>query len=274
MSLINKTNEYFEVVEVELKALASQYKEISTDLSYLVISPEDPEDVIEQKEKDAKKKKAEITKIRTSIEKTAKSYREGFNKASKDVIALEKPLKAPLIEDEELLKAQINYRKIRSEKVAEELHSSRINQISEFEGFYNPIFFGAMAEDQWQKTLAGAKLASDAHKKQEEDRIAEQKRESEEAERLRREVEALKAEAKLREHEAKKEVAEAGSGGSGEIKEELSTTQGRSELSILLDGINNLITNSIKPIDQKDQVAYNNTIDLLNKARQYLEFSL
>ena len=150
--VVSKSEEYMEVVERECNVIFSQYLEVKSDLSYLEITAEDTEDVIEQKEKDAKKKKNEITKIRTSIQKTAKAYRDGFNKASKDVIALEKPLTAPIIADEDFLKAQINYRKLRAERIAQELHDTRAEQIAKYEGYYNPIFFwsngrGSVSED-------------------------------------------------------------------------------------------------------------------------------
>ena len=71
--VVSKSEEYMEVVERECNVIFSQYLEVKSDLSYLEITAEDTEDVIEQKEKDAKKKKNEITKIRTSIQKTAKA---------------------------------------------------------------------------------------------------------------------------------------------------------------------------------------------------------
>lgn len=266
-----KDNQFLIVAEEELNLISAEYNEVKTDLSYLEINPEDSEEVIEQKEKDAKKVKNKLTKIRTSIQKTAKGFRDGFNKASKDVIALEKPLTAPIIADEEFLKEQMNYRKVRAEKIANEIHETRIALISQYEGFYNPIFFGAMVEDQFNKILENAKESFELDKKQKEEQLDNQRKQAEENERLRKENQLL------REKQAK-EKAEADKQASIEVESEprpaSEQSGGDSELRDLHAKLSALIHNSTSPVDPKSQVIHKNTIQLLEKALGYLEFSI
>lgn len=266
-----KDNQFLIVAEEELNLIVSKYNEVKTDLSYLEIKPEDSEEVIEQKEKDAKKIKSKLTKIRTSIQKTAMGFRDGFNKASKDVIALEKPLTAPIIADEEFLKAQINFRKVRAEKIAQEIHESRVVTISQYEGFYNPIFFGAMIEDQFQKILEDAKSSFELDKKQKEEQLEIQRKQAEENERLRKENQLL------REKQAQ-EKAEAVKQASAEINSKSESTSvesgSQSELRDLHNKISDIINNSTLAVVHEDQVIQHNALRILRKALDYLEFSI
>lgn len=187
MELQNTKNDFFKEVETELNSLYAPFLELKTDLSYLEIKSTDTEEQIDSKEKDAKAKKNQFTKFKTAIQKTAKEKRDAFNKASKDVIAIEKKYTADIIDVLDFLKVQIDFKKNRAEQIANELHNSRLSEIIEYQGFYNEIFFGNMIESEWQNTLKSAKLLKAEHEQAEKER-----KEAEEAERL--ENERIRAE--------------------------------------------------------------------------------
>jgi hypothetical protein len=270
----DKPKDFFEVVIDKVKEPYDAFKEICTDLEYLKILDTDTEEIIDQKEKDAKAKKTQITGFRTSIQKIAKSERDGFNKASKEIIVIEKQFTSEIIGQEDLLKETINYRKLRAEKISNELHESRAKEIQEYEGFYNPIFFGAMVHDQWLKTLESAKLSKEAHLKEEEARVEREKAHKEEAEKLRAENLRLKQEAEKRQTYS---VEEENANGVEEKPEATGTIQSEpagGELQQLLNGINDLINKTTAPTDPKTLAVHKNAINLLVKTRGYIEFNL
>lgn len=278
--ITNNNAEFFEVVERELNALYIPFKELATNLDYLEIKPDDTEEVIEQKEIDAKAKKKQFTPIRTAIEKCAKNARDGFNNASKDVIALEKKYTGKIKEIEGHLKTQIDYRKLRAERVSKELHDSRVLEISQYQGFYNPIFFGGMVESQWVETLNSAKLAKEAHLKSEEDRVEREKKLREERDQLQKEAEATRREnARLRQEaqakeseEAKKSDSVEARAGSEEVGSGEAIADGK-ELSKLINRISDIIGETTPPNNPEELIIFDNAITLLRKTIAYVEFN-
>ncbi len=271
----NVPKDFFEAVIDEVKAPYEEFKALELNVDYLEIFDTDPEDVIETKEKDAKAKKSQITKYRTSIQKLAKEKRDGFNKTAKEIIAIEKQFTGEIIQIENFLKDQMNYRKLRAEKMANDLHERRLAEIQPYAGHYAEIFFGCTTEDHWQSILNEAKLSKEAHIKAEEDRVAREVQERKERERLQEENLKLK-----KEREAKdREIESLKAGSSEEVKPEPIAVRGdeqvaSGELKSLHDGISDLIAKAIAPVDSKELILFNNTIELLNKTKSYLGFHL
>jgi colicin import membrane protein len=101
------------------------------------------------------------------------------------------------------------YENLESERIAK-LQEKRTKELEKYELDYIPDNLGSMPEDVWRNFLLGTKTnyenRKEAERKAEQERIAKEKAEAEERERIRKENERLKKEVEERERKAKIEV--------------------------------------------------------------------
>jgi len=160
----------------------------------------------------AREARLALKDIRVSADKKRKELKEDslrYGKAVQGVYNVIEYLIAPI---EKHLEEQEKFAEIQEAKQREILKSEREAEISAYSEFVPfGLDFGRMSEDDYQKTLNGAKLQlqqkEDAIKQAEAERIAREKAVAEERERMRIENEKLKAEREAREKEIAAERA-------------------------------------------------------------------
>lgn len=151
---------------------------------------------------------------RTDIEKTRKQLKESSLREGQTIDAIAKVLTNLILPIEEDLKLKEKFAEIQEENRKALLKSERENQISKYSEFVPfGLNFGEMEEEDFNKTLEGAKLQFEAKqeaiKKAEDERIAKEKAESLERERIKQENIKLKEEADKREKQLAIERAKA-----------------------------------------------------------------
>lgn len=269
-----KPANFFESVIDEVKAPYDLYKSIKIDLEYLKIIDTDSESIIDQKMNDAKAKAKQYSKFRIEIKKIAKAKRDGFNKTSKEIIAIEKQFTEEIIATEKFLKDQVEYRSIRAEKVAQELHEARLIEIQPYVGFYQEIAFGYATNEAWEQILQSAKLLHGNHIKQEEAEIVRKKQEAEDQARLREENSKLKEDQEIQKRKIAELEANSPKAIIPEPEKAIKSTRSDSALQDLIGGIDNLIVGATAPVNKKELIVFNNALDLLRKTKTFVEFNL
>jgi len=111
--------------------------------------------------------------------------------------------------EEKLSAIENHFKNLERERVAK-LQDKRSNELLKYDVDYIPENLGLMPEDVWANFLLGTKTnyekQKEAERKAEEERIAKEKAETEERERIRKENEQLKKEAEQREKQVKIEA--------------------------------------------------------------------
>lgn len=158
----------------------------------------------------AKRLRIDIAKVRIETEKVRKEQKEEYLRAGKAIDGVSNILKWAVSDKENKLKEIENYFEIQEAKRLEALQAARAEELSPYVEDAHERKLSEMEEDVWQVYLA-AKIKEyndriEAERKAEEERIAREKAEAEERERIRQENERLKKEA---EEVAKKARAEA-----------------------------------------------------------------
>lgn len=202
-------------VEAAFRPMLAKMVELETEFNRVVALPITPETC-----KEARSLRLEYVRIRTKtaeIHKAAKAFYlsggrfvDGWKNAQ---------LHSSQGKEDRLEAIEKHYENLERERIAK-LQEERAAALVPYNTGYIPEDLGKMPVEVWEKYLLGVKSAyeiqKEAERKAEEDRIAREKAEAEERERVRKENEKLRAEAEKREKEmaaewearAKKEAAE------------------------------------------------------------------
>jgi len=147
--------------------------------------------------KEAKKLRLEIARIRIDTEKERKAQKEEYLRAGKAIDGVANILKWAVTEKEEKLEEiERYYERIESERL-QKIQTERESELRKYVDINYPVGkLSEMAEDVWNIYIAGKRIEYNdriiAEKRAEEERIAREKREREENERIRIENEKLR----------------------------------------------------------------------------------
>lgn len=160
---------------------------------------------------DAGDLRRKLVKVRTGIAEIHKTQKAFFLAAGRFVDAWKNKETAPIEQMEENLSAiEKHFENIEKERKAK-LRQERIDELARYEVDGTLIMLGEMTDDVWNNYLAGVVLQynnrKEAERKAEEERIAKEKAEAEERERIRVDNERLRKEAEAREKEIAAERA-------------------------------------------------------------------
>lgn len=151
---------------------------------------------------------------RIAVESTRKQLKEASLREGQTIDAIAKILKNLIEPIEKDLEEKEKYAERIEQQRIETLRDSRtleLEPLSEFVPY--GIDFGTMKDEDYTKLLSGAKLQQqakeEAERKAEQERIAKEKADEEERQRIRLENERLKKEAEKKERELEKERAKA-----------------------------------------------------------------
>ena len=149
---------------------------------------------------------------RVEVEKTRKQLKESALREGQTIDAIARILTNLIEPIEENLEQKEKYREIQEATRKAELKMIRESELQPYLEFVPfGLQLGEMSEDDFNKTITGARIQLkakiEAEQKAEADRIAKEKAEEEERERMRIENEKLKAEREAREKELEKERA-------------------------------------------------------------------
>lgn len=162
----------------------------------------------------ARKARLALKEIRVSANKTRQDLKEDSLRYGKAVQGVYNVLEYLIVPIEKHLQEQEDFIAIQEAKRVAQLKSAREMELMPYREFvpYGSNL-GELSDEDYQKTLNGAKLQLqakvEAERKAEEERIAKEKAEAEERERIRLENERLKAEAEEREKLLAQERAKA-----------------------------------------------------------------
>jgi hypothetical protein len=153
-----------------------------------------------------------LREIRINADKKRKELKEDSLRYGKAVQGVYNVIDYLISPTEKHLKEQEDFVAIQEAKRKGELRIQRESELEPYTEFIPyELDLGGMSEDDYAKTLNGAKLQLqqkiEAERKAEQERIAKEKAEAAERERIRLENEKLKAEAEAREKELAKERA-------------------------------------------------------------------
>lgn len=162
----------------------------------------------------AREARLALRDIRLDADKTRKRLKEDSLRYGRAVQGVYNVIEALIVPAEQHLEEQEKFAEIQEAKRKSELKASREMDLQPYAEFIPfGLDFGSMTEEDYHKTLNGAKLQLqaklDAEAKAEAARIAKEKADAEERERIRIENERLKAEAAERERIHAEERAKA-----------------------------------------------------------------
>lgn len=204
--LVESTPDLELMERADAPAIWSEYRSKFEELKSSVDSVLSSDPSLPANAKIARVNRLELRQIRIAVENKRKELGEGLlrkkqsiDNAAKELKTLIEPYEAKLLEIEE-----------HAERVEEErlrkLTAGRTEQLSKFTTISAAVNYGALSDEEFDKMLADAKAIHEMRqaesKRLEEERIAREKAEAEERERIRKENERLKAEAEAREKEA------------------------------------------------------------------------
>ena len=158
----------------------------------------------------AKSLRIKIGKVRIETEKTRKEQKEEYLRAGKAIDGVSNILKWAVTDKEDKLKEIENHFELLEKKKKEELQEKRVEELSPYVEGAAERDLSSMEQDVWEAYLS-AKVKEyndrlEAEKKAEAERVAKEKAEAEERDRIAKENERLKKEAEAREKAAKKEA--------------------------------------------------------------------
>lgn len=213
MNLVKLESPELEVIE---KSKAEQIKQTFEPMVKMISEFEDSfTQVISESEKGitldvtskAKRLRIDIGKVRIETEKLRREQKEEYLRAGKAIDGVSNILKWAVSEKENKLKEIENYFEIQEQKRLEELQIERVELISQFVEDASERLLSSMDADVWDAYFEAKKKEYndriEAEKQAELERLAKEKAEKEEQERIRRENEQLKKEAEEKERLAK-----------------------------------------------------------------------
>jgi len=159
----------------------------------------------------AKRIRLDIAKVRIATEKARKEEKEIYLRAGKAVDGVANILKWAVGEKEQKLKDIENYfERIEKERL-EKLQQKRVEELSAYVADAEERELNSMDEEVWNAYLGAKKKEYEdrikAERKAEAERIAKEKAEAEEAERIRKENEKLRKEAEEAERKRQEELS-------------------------------------------------------------------
>ena len=162
--------------------------------------------------KKAKRLRLDIRKVRTGTEKIRKEQKEEYLRAGKAIDGVSNILKWAVTDKENKLEEIENHFEIQEQKRLDALQMERVELLSEWVDDASERQLSSLDKDTFDALLSTKKQQRldmiEAEKKAEEERIAKEKADAEERERIRIENERLKKEAAERERLAKIEAEE------------------------------------------------------------------
>lgn len=158
----------------------------------------------------AKRLRIDIGKVRIQTEKVRKEQKEEYLRAGKAIDGVSNILKWAVSDKENKLKEIEDHFEIQEQKRLEALQIERVNLLSNYVDDAQERDLSGMDDDVWNAYFESKKKDYEdkiaAEKKAEVDRIAKEKAEAKEHERIRKENERLKKEAEERDRLAKIEA--------------------------------------------------------------------
>lgn len=203
LEVVNETPNLETMERADTLAIWNGYRESFEKLKASVnaVLSSDPADTANSKL--ARVNRLQLRQIRIAVENKRKELGEGYLRKKQAVDAAAKELKE-LIEPYEdgLLKIEEHAQRLEEERI-HQLAIQRIKELSKFTVISTSVNYGTMTEVEFERILNDAKTLHELRqaeaKRAEEARIAKEKAEAEERERIRIENERLKKEALERE---------------------------------------------------------------------------
>lgn len=162
---------------------------------------------------EARHARLELKDIRVGVEHTRKELKEQSLREGKAIDGMANIIKAMVIPAEEYLEKQEKFAENLAKEVLARQTAERLNTLLQYTDSPNLYSFESMDAGVFEKLVSELKTAKEtrenAEKQVELDRIAKEKADKEEQERIRQENAKLKAEAEAREAAAAKERAKA-----------------------------------------------------------------
>jgi len=210
--ILTEQNVAKENAELLLKAFGAPFEEagkILAEYKTIVVTEEDQFDLMA----DARSKRLALKNIRVDVEKKRKELKEDSLRTGKAIDSVAKFVKEIIEPAEEYLEQQEKFAEIAQEGRALKLKHERIEKLMQYTDDISLYNLDEMNNDQFNALLATLKSSLEAKlaeaKKIEDERIAKEKADAEEQERMRVENARLKKEAEEREIKAAEERAKA-----------------------------------------------------------------
>lgn len=170
-------------------------KEVAAKARAIKVTSEDQVDEMAN----ARKVRLELKDIRVNVENTRVKLKEQSLREGRAIDGISNVIKALIVPVEEYLEKQEKFAEEQKKIRDEEKFANRIELLRPYVEDVSVFNVREMSNETFEKLLANSKAAfqaqKDAEKKAEEDRIAREKKEREENERIRQENEKLKKEA-------------------------------------------------------------------------------
>lgn len=238
--------------------------------------------------KEARETRLALKEIRVNVEKARKELKEESLRKGKAIDGMANVIKFLIVPIEEHLEKQENFAKHLEEQKLQQLKAVREAELSQFGVDVTFYDLASMPEETFIKLLESSRLTfqmtKDAAEKVEQERIAKEKAESEERERIRVENERLRKEAeqqraKLEEERqerlrieadlrAKKEAEEKAAKEQEEQQRQAKLAPDKEKLVALADRIANVELPEVTSEEAKKVLKQ--TIELLSKASQFV----
>lgn len=170
-------------------------------------------DISQSKEMaEAREARLALKEIRVNAEKVRKDLKEKSLREGKAIDGIANVIKALVVPIEDHLEKQEKFKELYEQAQIEKIHNERLNSLSQYVEDVSLYNLKDMSDEAFSKLLENSKIAleaqKEAEKKAEEERIAKEKAEKLEQERILQENTKLKAEAEAREKEREKERIE------------------------------------------------------------------
>jgi len=203
-----------EMIRSTFEPMAAMLTEF--EAAYGEIVAESEKEITKELTGKAKRLRLDIGKVRIETEKIRKAEKEEYLRAGKAIDGVSNILKWAVTEKENRLKEIEDHFAIMERRRLEALQKERVEALSPYVEDAHERDLASMEDDVWNAYFAAKKKEYEdrieAERKAEEERIAREKAEVEERERIRKENERLKKEAEERAKEEaerkKKEEAE------------------------------------------------------------------
>lgn len=197
-----------EQIKATFEPMAEMLAEFEEAFNTIIIESQEgiTKEVIEK----ARRLRIDIARVRIETEKIRKEQKEEYLRAGKAIDGVSNILKWAVADKENRLKEIENYFEIQEQKRLEELQTKRADMLSAYVEDAHERNLSGMEEDVWNAYFQTKKKEYEdrieAERKAEENRIAREKAEAQERERIRWENERLKKEAEERERLAEIEA--------------------------------------------------------------------
>jgi hypothetical protein len=206
--ILSEQNIAKENAQLLIKAFGAPFEEagkILAEHKMIVVTKEDDFALMAE----ARSKRLALKDIRVGVEKKRKELKEDSLKTGKAIDSVAKFVKEIIEPAEAYLEQQEKFAEIKRAERAAKIKSERIEKLMQYTDDLSLYNLDEMTEDQFTGLLTTLKNQHEAkiaeQKKLEDERIAKEKAEAEERERISKENERLRKEAEEREIEAAKE---------------------------------------------------------------------